>query len=816
MPSMKTDVLRDHVFRYPHLASMLGAHAGSYVIPGKEPAITERAAGQNMSIDVGAFSYVLNGVLGAKASTTNLVIAPSEANPRIDLLYLATATGNLTILKGTARAKKPATENTWQRWEEPYPADFSSVDGLLLAEILVPANATSIVNDYIRSIVVPALPVNFDSMYSVRIYIRGTEIIARKADGTILDSGVLGTDDTDVFDAAVAGCPDNGSIGIGPGLYTLEANKLFYLSGDGTTNPHYYAFGPAMEGKNCHVFGAGIDVTTLKLADNQHYTNHHAVLVFNRTTGDQNSGFTSFTLANLTLDGNRANQSVISVMDGPGNYLSGSIRTGERIINVRSKNSHGHGFYLGNNGDGPVNGALLYGLQIDNCYRSGICTDTARHVSIGNCIISNCSTGIELLGNSTDYTTRRKDNISVSNVSLNNAGLQIWCINGCVVTGCTMDITDSPVHSYGLQVHCSINVLIANSTFDANHTSQYCTYIDGGGYINDGEYKNVTFRDCTFRAFQALKVFGHAKISAVDCFFEAFTYVYLNESGQEVRVPGACVYLYEMGEPITATVEYTNCEFVADAYDTYIFYLPALSTTICNRCHAPKVGAMSIGGGLFTYDCTGPGLVAYNSRWVAQWGVFYSTPASSSSITMLYNMVNAIPIGTPIKYLTSAGGPYFGIVTAITSNLLTIAGPPLSGTIYMIWVGPPELVSQVDYLIPGAYAAAANNTLIQSFQKSFSIWQGPPAHLVRISHRALVADSGTAPRVTASVNGSVVGTDNTNTGLPVAASWVHTTSGINASNAKVDLNDAIELRTTQGGSGNSTYLTVTLTFVSEK
>lgn len=271
-----------------------------------------------------------------------------------------------------------------------------------------------------------------------------------------------------------------------------------------------------------------------------------------------------------------------------------------------------------------------------------------------------------------------------------------------------------------------------------------------------------------------------------------------------------------MGETITATVEYTNCEFVADAYDTYIFYLPALSTTICNRCHAPKVGAMSIGGGMFARDCSGPGLTGYNSRWIEQWGVFNTTPASASSIAMLYDMRSAMPVGTPIKYLTSNGGPYHGIVTAITNTLLTIAGPPLSGNIYMIWVGPPELVSQVDYLIPGAYAAAANATLIQSFQKSFSIWQGPPAHLVRISHRALVADSGTAPRVTASINGYVVGTDNTNTGLPVITSWSHTTSGIHHTDNRVALNDVIELRTTQGGSGNSTYLTVTLTFVSEK
>lgn len=815
MPTMKTDVLRDHVFRYPHLASMLGAHAGSYVIPGKEPAITERAAGANMSIDVGPFSYVLNGVLGAKTSTTNLVIAASEANPRIDLLYLATATGNLTILKGTARAKKPATENTWQRWEEPYPADFSSVDGLLLAEILVPANATSIVNDCIRSIVVPALPVNFDSMYSVRIYIRGTEIIARKADGTILDSGVLGTDDTDVFDAAVAGCPDNGSIGIGPGLYTLEANKLFYLSGDGTTNPHYYAFGPAMEGKNCYVVGAGPGVTVLKMANNQHYSGHLAVLILNRTTGDMNNGFSSFTLANLTLDGNRANQETISAIDGPGLYLSGSVRTNEKILNVELKDSFGFGAYIGNNGSGPAKGVIISGIYAKNCYKSAICLDTTADVSISNSVIYDGSIGLEVLGN-TDYATREYDNISITGVTCKRAGITIWCINGCVVSGCTMDLTGAIVHSYGLQVHCSRNIDIVGCRFTANKTSQYVTYIDGGGYIQDGSYDQVKFRDCTFDAFQALKVFGSAVVEAYNCTFHAYTYSYLNEQQQEVRVPGACVYLKEFEETITAELKFTGCEFVADAYDTYIFYIPPHSTVISEKCSAPKVGAMSIGGGLFTYDCTGPGLVAYNSRWVAQWGVFYSTPASSSSITMLYNMVNAIPIGTPIKYLTSAGGPYFGIVTAITSNLLTIAGPPLSGTIYMIWTGPPEMVCQVDYLIPGAYATEAKTNLIQTFQKSFSPWHGPPAYLVRISHRALAADSGTAPKVTASIEGNIVGTDNSNTGLPVATSWAHTTTGINASNYRIDLNDAIELRTTQGGSGDSTFLTVSLIFVSER
>jgi hypothetical protein len=53
------------------------------------------------------------------------------------------------------------------------------------------------------------------------------------------------------------------------------------------------------------------------MANNQHYSGHLAVLILNRTTGDMNNGFSSFTLANLTLDGNRANQEPIQAIDGP-------------------------------------------------------------------------------------------------------------------------------------------------------------------------------------------------------------------------------------------------------------------------------------------------------------------------------------------------------------------------------------------------------------------------------------------------------------------------------------------------------------------
>lgn len=155
MASMETTVLRDHTLRACHYHAILKALRGYYIIVGQEPAISEKGAGANMSIDIGAFKYVLNGVFGEKLTTTNVVIDASDAtNPRIDVAILNTS-GTIIISKGTAKAAKPIGETTWQKWEEPYPADLSTTDCIILAEIEIPAGVTSIVNAYIRNICVP-------------------------------------------------------------------------------------------------------------------------------------------------------------------------------------------------------------------------------------------------------------------------------------------------------------------------------------------------------------------------------------------------------------------------------------------------------------------------------------------------------------------------------------------------------------------------------------------------------------------------------------------------------------------------------------
>ncbi len=793
MPTMKTDVLRDHVFRYPHLASMLGAHAGSYVIPGKEPAITERAAGANMSVDVGPFTYVLNGVLGSKATTTNVVVQASEANPRIDLLYLAT-NGTLTVLKGTARAIKPATESTWQRWEEPYPADFSSVDGLLLAEIMVPANAASIRNENIRNIAVPALPANFDSMCSVEVFLRGTEIIARKADGSILYSGDSATA---AFDEAVDGCPDDGKIFIGPGTYELLANKQFYLSGsiEEPSNPFYYCIG-ILEGKNLHLEGSGMGVTVLKLADNQHDSEHHCAMILNRTTGPSADGHTGFSVRNMTIDGNKDNQATV-YWDGAGLILTGSIRENEIYENLELVNSFGYGIYSGNNGSGPADRVIIKNIIAKNCHKSAICVDTVSNATISDCVITDASTGLEILGN-TDYQTRTKDNVAVSNIVCKRAGITVWCMNDVTISNCQMDITGAT--SYGLQVHCSIGVNISGCRFKSNKTSQYVTYIEANTYMADGPC-NILISDSEFDGYNALKVFGDAQVTVI---------------GGSIHGYGSCIYVQEIDDPpCTAEVRLVGTTLLPDTTTTKIVNSASGSKVSLVRCHCPTIGAFSVWGLIDSILCTGSGLEGFNSRWREESKTTYSTtPANSSTITMSKDRTGVIHVGTPLKYIIG-GVAYYGIVAGIASNSITVAGAPLSGTIQALYLGDSDMVGQIDYLIPGVFDASASNTLIQSLQKSRSIWRGRPAHLVRIQHIAATADSGTAPNVTASIAGNPVGTDNTNTGLAVRANLASTTVGINTSNYRVKYGDVIELRTTAGGVKDATYLTVLLTFVSE-
>jgi hypothetical protein len=797
MPTMKTDVLRDHVFREAHLTGLISAIDGSFVIPGKAPAITQRAAGANMSVDIGAFSYVLQGVFRIKTSTTNIEFAASEATPRIDLLYVDPADNAIKILKGTAKAKKPATEANWLKWEEPYPASFGAKDGLLLAEIEIPANATSILNENIRRIAVPGRAAYFDGPYSVEVFQLNGEIIARKADGTILYSG---NSATAAFDEAVDGCPDDGKIFIGPGTYELVADKQFYLTGtiENPSDLFYYCIG-IMEGKRAHLEGAGRGVTILKLANNQHYADHHCVMILNRTTGPIADGHTGFSVRNMTLDGNRANQAT-EYKDGASLILTGGIRKNEVYENLEFRNSYGYGVYPGNNGSGPVDNLIIDNIIASNCYKSAICIDTAKNAVITNCVISNSSSGLEILGN-TDYASRTNDNIAVSDVVCYRAGITIWCINGLVMTNCTMDISGATVHSYGVQVHCSHNIEVFNCRFIASGT-QYVSYMDGGQYRYDGTYKNVNFRSCTFKGLYALKAFGTAKINAYDCTLHGLS-------------NGAAVLLRELEEPIAPEVYLERCTLVAEDSTTKLIDMAPYSTLTLMKCKAPYIGPMTIEGGLYSQECEGLGLEGYNGRWRRLDNIaFETTPLSNCSITMKVDRASVIKTGTPIKILTSDGVRY-GIITEIGSTYIVFAGAPLSGTIYSVWLGNPDMVCQLDLIVPGVFGNATGPILWSKANTSF-LWKVGPAYLVSWSSRVKTMDSVAQPFVTPTIDGYGIDTRSAGGGIQVNSSWQHSSGDAHTSHYRIEFGDPVDIYVnTAGGAGNATHLTMSLTFVLE-
>ena len=660
--------------------------------------------------------------------------------------------------------------------------------------------------------VITANPPKFDKRqpskgaYDAIVYIDGSQVIAEDSNGRKIASGVAGIDDTDIFDAAVQACPNNGSIGIGPGTYILEANKLFYLSNNSTTNPIYYAFGPAMEGKNCYVVGAGPGVTVLKMANNQHYSGHLAVLILNRTTGDMNNGFTSFTLANLTLDGNRANQEIVSAIDGPGLYLSGSVRTNEKILNVELKDSFGYGIYCGNNGSGPVAGLVFNDIRATNCYKSAIMTDTVCGLLINNCLIEDSNAGIECVGNQPDYLTRPRDAIVISDVICRRAGITLWTVNDVTMNGVYMDCTGAPLQ-HGLLIHSAIRVMVSASKFINNTNYKYSTFIDANTYMEDGPCQ-VFFNNCNFEGSYAFRILGDSEVIM---------------HGGQIQGYRSCVYMIgEYLEPVNCKLRMKGTELLAlqaigeDPEPTLLFDVAPGGFVEADGCNAPKAGYFQVaaGGKYFARDCTGAGLEGHNSRWRKEEGTYVATPASTSTITTLIDRTAAISIGTPVRY-EIAGVIYYGLVMNITTTTITIAGPPLSDDIDDLYFGVPEMVIQIDHDVPGTFAASAEDELIKTIRKSHSVWRGQPAYLVQIGHIVQALDSGTQPNVTASIGGGVVGTDNTNTGLPVALVVQPTGVGINPSNYRIEYGDAIELATTAGGTGDASNLTVFLTFVSE-
>jgi hypothetical protein len=194
---------------------------------------------------------------------------------------------------------------------------------------------------------------------------------------------------------------------------------------------------------------------------------------------------------------------------------------------------------------------------------------------------------------------------------------------------------------------------------------------------------------------------------------------------------------------------------------------------------------------------------------------FTATPASTSTLTMTSDRTAVILVGSGLRY-TIGGVVYYGIVTAIAANLLTIAGAPMGANVTALAWCEPARVIQLDIgPVPGTFADAANTTLIATDMRAKFDWNITKAYLVQIRHTVRVDDSGAnQPIVGVSINGAIVNTGNTNTGLAVAETWVSTVVDINSANYDINRDEAIEIVTDASGTNDDAQdLTVSTIWV---
>jgi len=194
---------------------------------------------------------------------------------------------------------------------------------------------------------------------------------------------------------------------------------------------------------------------------------------------------------------------------------------------------------------------------------------------------------------------------------------------------------------------------------------------------------------------------------------------------------------------------------------------------------------------------------------------YITTPATTDTLTTTIDLRSSIVVGMAVKYKI-VSTYYYGIVTAIAFDSITIAGPALTGGTVDELYYDETLTKVLQIVIPieGYYETASDSALILNYLGYYLTWLKHTSYCVRFSAISKTVDTGaTKGKVQVTLNGSDV--CNTSGGLTLSTNGttVYTTSNISSLNYGIDFNRNVELAVTKGTNGDALDLTVTLTFV---
>ena len=368
--------------------------------------------------------------------------------------------------------------------------------------------------------------------YDVEISQAGDLILVWSGIKTLLSTPK--SDAANAFQVAVSAVPQNGTLGIGEGLYELPALYPFGLDADGGNI--FYSCIPILD-KSMHIHGAGVGKTILKLAPWQRSANRHVAMMLIRGTGPIKAGYSAFTLEGITFDGNSKFQYAGTPHDGESLVLVGSARKGGKYTNLEFKNSFGAGLYLGNNGSGSGSNELVRDCIARACADKGIMLDTCQDSRVEDCQAWQCAEGLCLYGND-DWQTRGADRVTVTGFQTDSQ-VMVWQVNDFKISSLEMDCSKAKA-SYGLVVRDgSGQVVDSKLKSDKKKASAYgsATFIYRGAV--------VTFDACDISGYWGIRAIEKAKVRATNC---------------DISASGACFAMVDQNAPMEASITAEGCK----------------------------------------------------------------------------------------------------------------------------------------------------------------------------------------------------------------------------------------------------------------
>jgi len=191
-------------------------------------------------------------------------------------------------------------------------------------------------------------------------------------------------------------------------------------------------------------------------------------------------------------------------------------------------------------------------------------------------------------------------------------------------------------------------------------------------------------------------------------------------------------------------------------------------------------------------NCTGlptSGVTGIQGQWTQTTGTFTATPASTSTITMTTDLTATVLAGMGLKYVIG-GVTYYGQVSAIAANLLTVRGAALGGDVTALYYGG-GVVSQLSYDATVNVDCTANTTALKTGTVYTLKWQKPKSYLVFYQAYQTTHDSGTHGKVTIKINGTEVNTSAGGLVIAANATWYSTV--VDIATAAYDINPGEDL-----------------------